>query len=881
MSTKKKRRGFVIIGILLFLIVVLPLIMAGLSFIGRIDPDSVMPDSFYLYASVPDPARLAGRILRHEALPDIMELAELAPLMASFDQVQRSGLTDNALVRFVSRGMLKAALLPDDKLLAVWDAGIVSPLLRFLPALAPFITVPSLYYVQAGRNSRFEYRLDDGTVFFIAPYKNVLVISNNSPLFQSVLDGTSRTGDTIGANAKTFHSKDHDAAFLLSQEVLVSSLSSGDAQALSALSMLNFTGSVEVSLSVLPKQIKLRIVTPLGTDNHSLQTLIGRNSRSAPLLASIPSNAQYLTLLSAGSLAELLNGASAIGGQEFSTNINRADSGARTLFRMSLDELLFSWTGTQFAVFGIEGRPNPVFAIEISDEAKRKEVFDRTFSSIFVTEDIRLNLDGNRIPQIRLPAFLNSLLSLLGVEIPSPYYVVQNNYVLLSESPEALLSAVHSIRRNEVLPREALWRTLAESNSGPSSFTLFYSLDRSLPFFLRGNSEVTAILRLYRQGLAQLVFENNLLTVSFSAIPGEGRGIRSAPGFPLDLAGGGTERAANRLYSIGSGRGARNTRLLSSRGRDVLAINPADRSIRELSGFASPGTGLYAIPQAGGEGEAWVVDTQGNVSLVNRDLENLSGFPINTGIRLSAQPKAWGGKVYLSAEDGAVYTIDSKASISQWAEFSAPLRSAPEFLNFANRTYVAVYPKDIMFQEIFLLDEGASATPQWSFEISGNAYGSPLLFSARHGGRQEQLFAAFITQRGELTVHSNNGDLLPGFPLSLDGVFYLQPVFDGQNLWIIEAAGVLYRINLNGEIFSQRIPRFTAREDGYIAVVDGEVFFSGEGNALHGYTHDFHSLAGFPLPIWGRPIIADIDGDGKREIAGISLDNKLHVWQFR
>jgi len=880
MNTKKKRRVFIIVGILLFLLVGLPLIMVGLSFIGRISPDSVMPDSFYLYASVPDPARLAGRILRHEALPDIMELAELAPLMESLDQVQRSGITDNTFARFISRGTLKAAFLPNDRLLVVWDAGVVSPLLRFLPALAPFITVPGLYYVQAGRNSRFEYRLDDGTVFFIALYKNVLVISNNSPLFQSVLDGTSRAGDTIGANVKTFHSKDHDAAFLLSQEVLINALSSGEAEVLSALAMINFPGPVEVSLSILPKQVKLRIVTPLGTDNNSLQSIIGRNSRSAPLLAAIPSNAQYLTLLSAGSLAELLNGASTIAGQEFSSTINRADSGARTLFRMSLDELLFSWTGTQFAVFGLEGRPNPVFAIEISDEAKRKEVFDRTFSSIFVTEDIRLNLDGNRIPQIRLPAFLNSLLSLLGVDIPSPYYVVQNNYVLLSESPETLLSAVHSIRRNEVLPRETLWRTLSENNPGPSSFTLFYSLDRSMPFFLRGNSEVTAILRLYRQGLAQLVLENNLLTVSFSAISGEGRGIRNASGFPLDLSGSGTERAANRLYSIG-GRGARNTRLLFTRGRDVLALNPADRSIRELAGFTSPGTILYAVPQVGGEGEAWVVDTQGHVSLVNRDLESLSGFPMNTGIRLAAPPKAWGGKVYLSSEDAAVYTIDSTGSISLWAEFSAPLRSAPEFFNFSNRTYVAVYPKDIILQQIFLFNEGASVVPQWSFEIAGNAYGSPLLFSARLGGRQEQLFAAFITQHGELTVHASNAELLPGFPLSLDGVFYLQPVFDGQNLWIIEASGVLYRVNLNREIFSLRIPHFTVREDGYIAVFDGEVFFSGEGNALHGYTSDFHSLSGFPLPIWGRPVITDIDGDGKREIAGISLDNKLHVWQFR
>ena len=45
---------------------------------GRIAPDSVIPDSFDLYASTPDPVRLAGKVLNHEPLPNLMALAELA-----------------------------------------------------------------------------------------------------------------------------------------------------------------------------------------------------------------------------------------------------------------------------------------------------------------------------------------------------------------------------------------------------------------------------------------------------------------------------------------------------------------------------------------------------------------------------------------------------------------------------------------------------------------------------------------------------------------------------------------------------------------------------------------------------------------------------------
>ena len=110
-------------------------------------------------------------------------------------------------------------------------------------------------------------------------------------------------------------------------------------------------------------------------------------------------------------------------------------------------------------------------------------------------------------------------------------------------------------------------------------------------------------------------------------------------------------------------------------------------------------------------------------------------------------------------------------------------------------------------------------------------------------------------------------------------------MFDGENLWIIESEGTLFRISLNGEIFSQKIPRLSVREEGYItsAAANGEmgIFFTGEGNALYGYSQNFNSLDGFPLPVWGRPYIGDLNNDKKTEVAGVSMDSRLYMWQFR
>ena len=900
MSGKKKRRAPIIVLILLFIIIALIV----WSFIGRIAPDSVLPDSFDLYASAPNPVHLAGQVLGHESLPDIMALAELEPLMPMFSQVKNSGLADNKWVRYAARGRLDAVFLPGKRILAAWDAGLMSPLLRVLPLLAGRITVPGLYYVQAGKYSRFEYRQADGMVFFIGPYKNLLVISNNSGLYESVIAGSSRDGDRFGSEAKKFHSRNHDIAFLLSPAMLMNTLGGGGTDTgginsgeiasggiNSALNHLQFPGPIEASLSILPSQLKLRLITPLGTGNQALQKIIERNSQGTPLLAMIPQNAQYLTLLSAYSLKELLNAASAAAagtaaGAEWENNLKKADSSARMTLGMNLEELLFSWTGSQFAVYGLEGRPNPVIALEIRDENKRKEVFNKAFKSIFLNENIQLNLDGNRIPRIQVPGFLNSFLLFLGVNVPSPYYTIQNNYLFLSESAETLLAAVNAVRRNEVLPKTGLWRTISEDNSGPSSFSLFYSLDRSLPFFLRGNSAATAVLRLYRQGLARLHLENRVLNISFQVIPGERKGMVPVSGYPIDLTDSGSarQRAGSSLYRISSGR---DTRLILSRGGDALALNPLDRTIREFT-LSSPGAGIQVIPAIPGTGEeaAWVVNSHGHVSLVNRDMESLKGFPLSTGISLSAPPGAWGGKLFLCNEDGSVHTVDSRASVNRWGRtFSAALRTAPSFLDFKDKSYAAIYPKSF-FGEIFLLDAGGMPLPHWPAPVSGIAFGSPLIFSF-----QDRLLVAFITQAGELAVYTETAEILPGFPIQLEGVFYLQPVFDGEKLWIIESDGTLYSISLGAEVLSHRIPGLSVKENGYITAVNmgggkpdassGAILITGEGNALHGYTGSFNSLEGFPLPVWGRPVFGDLNADGKNELAGIGMDNKLYMWQFR
>jgi len=880
-NTKKPRRFLKFIVTLICILFFLLLAWAAFSLIGRVKAESVIPGSAVFRASVSNPLSLVEGVLSHESLRDIASVPALASAAPILSTLENSPLLKNRIVRLAARGSIEFAIVESGTLLAVWDMGFFSPLLRILPVISNFINIPNLYYVQAGANSRFEYRMGDRT-FFIGPHRNLLFITDSSAFYESRAD---RRTDTV--TFSTIKNSDYDAALMVAPVFLSGLLAEQDEKMAAVLNNLEFNSMVEAGLSVYPKKIEFRLTAPVSSRQASLSRLLEQRSQ-APLFAErLPAAAQYATVLSAGTLEELYQ-AALVFSPDLDNILRLADTSARAILRLSLNDLLFSWTGKEFAVFGIEGRPHPVYAIQIADERKRQEVFDRAFRSVVLNEDIRLNLDGVRIPRIEIPELLQSLLRRWNIFLPSPYYTIYNDCLLVSESADTLLLALRAMQRNDVLPKTDEWRNIAGGKAAVSAFSLYYSLDLSLPFFLRKNTALSGFLGMYRQGLVRVGFDRGLIDISLSLVPGSGSGVTLINSLAVETRG----RISNRVYGAGG-------KVFLSAGESALSIDLADNSVRELSGQGS----LWII-SADGTGRditnAWVVSDRGRVTLVDGNLEAAQGFPVLTGLRLSSPPVSYNGRLYLCDEDGKVHTVDSNGAIKVWeTSFFAALRSPPSFITItqgsgsrsSSVSYAAVYPKTF-FGEIWLLDEDGKVMPNWPAPVygiggdsggsSGIGFGSPLLFA--HDNRVR---VTYISQAGELSVFDENADAVLPFPIILDGVFYQQPVFDGEYLWLVSSNGTLFRVSLEGEVLYQRIAGFSVMEEGYITTFDSdgdkipEVFITGEGNALYAYTRSFRSLEGFPLPVWGKPLFTDSSGNRKAGIIGVGMDRRLYRWQFK
>ena len=887
-AKKPKSKGLVrffkFILILVCILVLVSIIWAAFSLIGRVKPTEVIPDAAVLRLSISNPVRLLDGILSHEPLHEITSVPALAPVLSSLNVLEESSLLKNRMIRLAARGNIEIAFLSVDSgtpgsLIAAWDFGFFSPLLRILPKISGFFNIPNLYYVQAGKNSRFEYRME-GMTLFAAPYRNLLFITDNSAVFES------RTAVKTGTQAfSVIKPSAYDAALMLSPEFIAALLAEQDASIAAIMNNIEFNSAVEAGLSVYPKKLEFRITAPVLSGQTALKRLLEQRSQVPGMAERLPAAAQYATILSAGTLEELYQ-AALVFSPGLGETLKTAENSSRFILGLTLNDLLFSWSGKEFAVFGMEGRPHPVYAVQIADERKRQEIFDKAFKSIALNENVRLNLDGVRIPRIEVPNFLQSLLRQWNLFIPSPYYTIHEDYLLVSESAETLLSALRSMQRNDVLPKTDVWRNIAGGKAAASAFSLYYSLDMSMPFFLRKNTALSGFLALYRQGLVRMSFNKGLADISLALVPGSGSGVTPVKGYPLEIGG----RPSNKIYGTGD-------RVFFTRGDTAISIDLADNSIYELSGQGS----IWVVP-AEGMGEknavnAWVVSDRGRVTLVNGNMEPAQGFPALTGLRISSPPVSYNGRLYLCDEDGKVHTIDANGGQSVWeTSFIAALRSPPSFLMLTSRnntrtqsSYAAVYPKSF-FGEIWLLDADGKAFPGWPAPISGIGeqdnsgigFGSPLLFAYNN-----LVYIVFVSQAGELSVFDENAAPVSPFPLILDGVFYQQPAFDGEYLWLVSANGTLFRISIAGEVLYQRIANFSVMEEGYITTFDcdgdkiPEVFITGEGNALHAYSRNFRSLEGFPLPVWGKPLFIDSSGRGKAEIIGMGMDRRLYRWQFK
>ena len=532
----------------------------------------------------------------------------------------------------------------------------------------------------------------------------------------------------------------------------------------------------------------------------------------------------------------------------------------------SLENLLFSWTGKELCAFGVEGLSDPAFAVHIADEEKRESVFDSLSSSIIVRDDTSLILDGVRLPRLFFPDFVQSLLRAFGINLPSPYYMVMDDFIYFSQSPLVLSAVYNSKKEGKHISKNPNWQAVSKNQRNEGSLSLFYDLERSVPFFLKGNSLVTELLSLYSIGRFDVRLSDSVLTVSLEAGSKKSEDSRRVAGFSVPLGG---EIDVNLISD-------------NSKKKDNIFWLEGKKTVKsyEISSgksfeFASDKPLWIKETSSKNSGTLWALSDNGTVYLFDKNLKVLDNFPLFLDSVPSCEPSSCDeGLVIPLRDERLCYVSYDGNELFVPLEGASSIKSAP----FVKGNTVLVYEKGFM-GKIYLIDENHSVVnAQNPIPVPSIAYGSPVMLDVK------SKIISFITQNGNLYLWEN-GNLKEPFPINLDGVFYSNIVYDGKYIFALSSDAQLFRISMDGTFSSVLIPNVSAKE-GLISVFEeknrcGNLYIGVDGNMIYGFNRELEILPGFPLKGYGKPVFSDVNGDGNEDLVCLSLDGFINAWSVK
>jgi hypothetical protein len=252
----------------------------------------------------------------------------------------------------------------------------------------------------------------------------------------------------------------------------------------------------------------------------------------------------------------------------------------------------------------------------------------------------------------------------------------------------------------------------------------------------------------------------------------------------------------------------------------------------------------------------------GNFYLLDDELDDLPGWP-------QSSPKGFFSSPALTDLDGdgrmEILVGSDSGHLYAWNHDGSPAPGFPVDLGYSAWSSPTVLDGPLIaiggLEQMFLLDAEGRPAPGWPRPMPGWADataatdGRVLAITSLTPGDPSQ---------GWLTVWTIEGDLLPGFPLELpldsDSSPALADFDDDGGAWIVfgDDAGWLHVVDTDG----RERPGFPART-------------LGPGS---GPTPTPHPPGGNVHSIEASPAVADVNDDGRLEIAIGSWDGRMYLW---
>jgi hypothetical protein len=885
-----KSLGKLFLKFILIIFILLVVICAGLLIYYAFTIQSAedyLPKDFLFYVKIDSLKDIYNNVLDLKAAEVIFSQPEFQAIHNALLEFKSNEFArDNVLKRLLE---MRASIVvhEDRSITVVLEPGLLSLATRNIALISTLVKIEkvNLTIVQKGKLTVYAISIGDSEQFFFSVANNLVFLSTKRENIESLFKNFD-TGNNLKNNKSlsAVQGKLGEKGLLdlyVSTPLLIDLLFKNSSNVYQAFSQVAFNDLSLISFYVSNNELRIGIFSSFLPKNASLKSFLAYNPASLQSIKYFPATTSVVSSVNVKSFKDLYGLLLLFQGQELSRIYAQIDDVTKSLLGISLDDLLFNWSGEETGAFCIGRSTDPVVFIRIKDRTKLEAALKKLDESLLLDKDSSLVFNNVRLSRIIFPGIIKSIVDLFVKNLEMPYFYTTDDFIFFCMNPEILSGAINDYKSGQVLLRRENYKTTTEKLPANANIFCYYDLTENFPPFFPQGSLPARLLSLYESGAIGLYLHENELSAYLTAKGVAGRKTVGFPGFPKNLEHG---AASDVLCADLSGSGKNELIYIDNNShlviQDLISLKALEAPVEKQSSI------LMSRSKKTGRPEIFVFSASGTLGKYDKDAKSVSPFPVVTIFKNSFPPVDMDDDLlFYSQSDKALFLLPKTGGKEKKIGFTIenPILSSPS----ASDGLIAFYPKTFE-GTVYVIDNQGNLKKGWSQNGGGISYCSPLFVK----NSSNELYIAFLTQAGQLNLWDSAGNAAKGFPQSFAGPFYSNPVLcassSGQKnaLALLNEGGMVTLVAEDGRILKQKTIPNAGDKKSALSVydIDGdridELFIYGANNFVIGLDSNLELLPGFPVKGGRKPAFVDINLDGRKEMVVAGFDNQLYAYEL-
>lgn len=891
---KKKSKIGCLIKILLIIIFILSLIFIGTYIFYKLTKEEVkkyIPADYTGYIQIDSLMDVYNNLLGLRASDIILSRKELKDVYKTLLDIRSTKIFKNKILLKLLNFKINIVFKKDYSPILLLDLGYKSILTRSSQLLADYMGDHKTFKLEKLKNSSNYniYKLFLKTynrVLYISVCKNLLFVSFNKEdieyLYNTKDEEKSIDNDENFKYIKNKLKNYGMADIYFNTDTLFQPVFSSSYKLKRIYDKFKFNNNTAISLNISNENILLNTYTNYETDDKKINDFIWNEQGILDVVEYLPNDTNLYSAVKIRSFEEFYKVFLYLQEGEYDETIKLIDKSSRLVFGFGIEELLFSWIGSEVGAYYSNISSSPVVFVKIKDQNKLKTILNKITKSILLKEDKEITYSGVKLNKISIRDFLMPLIELFVKGLDAPYYKIVDDFIFLSMDPITLVNLEKKYKDRAALNSDQAYKDISSKIKDKANIFLYFNMEEKIPNFLKFNSVIPELLRLYEKGALALSFDNTSLEINIAASGVNIRKIKNFPGYPLEIENNITSQIISK-------------NIIGSSVEEMIYITDdsnlfiTDFNNHPIENFPVSFEGrsnnppIIADLNNDGNLEIYIFTEEGYLHYFDIQGKEKIPYPIKSDFKESFYPVYFNGSlIFYSNNEKRLFFFKNENFQKIGYEISNPILSQVTVYN----NIIAFYPKSFR-GTIYLIDGNGLLLTGWPKDAGSIGYGSPTI--NRIGGDYTGS-VIFITQKGELNVWSLDGEPRNEFPLKISGVFYTQPVAGNvdknadREIITLDKDGNINIISSEGKFLLNKNIKEAASKDSKILLFDtnndkiNELFIYGGSNNVIALNGKLDMLPGFPVKGSSMPTFTDFDSDGQYEMIVTGADKKIYVY---